>query len=188
MRASLTIQHHQPDVIQHWLHVRQKLCHWGMLSDEIPGLSRESIALHAGPLSALALFDDVAQQRRINEVWIQRKIVTSIERLSPPSGYRHDRIRLGYMSSDFCQHAMSLLIAELFERHDRRNDRPEAAVSAAPVRTRPPSARPPRRCTASSRRSVITPLMPRPGTWLRLPMEKWASGTMREWTSRRQCG
>ena len=41
------------------------------------------------------------------------------ERLSPPSGYRHDRIRLGYMSSDFCQHAMSLLIAELFERHDR---------------------------------------------------------------------
>ena len=36
---SLLIQPDQPDVIQHWLHVRQKLCHWGMLSDVIPGLS-----------------------------------------------------------------------------------------------------------------------------------------------------
>ena len=70
---SLMIQPDQPDVIQHWLHVRQKMCCWGMLSDEIPGLSRDSMVLHAGPLSALALFDDVAQQRTINDVWIQRK-------------------------------------------------------------------------------------------------------------------
>jgi predicted O-linked N-acetylglucosamine transferase (SPINDLY family) len=70
-------------------------------------------------VSALALFDDVAQQRAINAAWMQRKMLSPAERLSPPSGYRHDRIRLGYMSSDFCQHAMSLLIAELFERHDR---------------------------------------------------------------------
>ena len=119
MTRSLLIQPDQPDVIQHWLHVRQKQCRWGMLSDQIPGLSPDHVALHAGPLSALALFDDVVQQRRINEVWIQRKMVPVTERLSPPEGYRHDRIRLGYMSSDFCQHAMSLLIAELFERHDR---------------------------------------------------------------------
>jgi predicted O-linked N-acetylglucosamine transferase (SPINDLY family) len=116
---SLMIQPEQPDVIQHWLHVRQKMCCWGMLSDEIPGLSRDSMVLHAGPLSALALFDDVALQRRINDVWIQRKTAPQVERLSPPTGYRHDRVRLGYISSDFCQHAMSLLIAELFERHDR---------------------------------------------------------------------
>src|SRR6202012_5355491 len=65
-------------------------------------------------------FDDVAEQRRINEVWIQRKTVPQLEQLSPSAGYHHDRTRLGYLSSDFCQHAMSLLIAELFERHDRR--------------------------------------------------------------------
>ena len=29
---SLMIQPNQPDVIQHWLHVRQKMCCWGMLS------------------------------------------------------------------------------------------------------------------------------------------------------------
>ena len=91
-----------------------------MLTEPMPGLSRRTRALHAGPLSALALFDDVARQRMINDEWIQRKMTTPAERLSPPLGYRHDRIRLGYMSSDFCQHAMSLLIAELFERHDRQ--------------------------------------------------------------------
>jgi predicted O-linked N-acetylglucosamine transferase (SPINDLY family) len=119
LQKSLLIQVDQPDVIQHWLHTRQKQCRWPVFSDAIPGLSRDSQMLHSGPLSALALYDDVAQQSRISADWVQRKTVPVSERLSPPSGYRHDRIRLGYMSSDFCRHAMSLLIAELFERHDR---------------------------------------------------------------------
>lgn len=119
LEACLRIDADQPDVIQHWVHVRQKQCHWGMLSAAIPGLSRENIIQHAGPLSGMALFDDVARQTAINAEWLERKMTAPAERLSPPSGYRHDRIRLGYMSSDFCQHAMSLLIAELFERHDR---------------------------------------------------------------------
>jgi predicted O-linked N-acetylglucosamine transferase (SPINDLY family) len=33
--------------------------------------------------------------------------------------YRHDRIRLGYLSADFHDHATAYLMAELFERHDR---------------------------------------------------------------------
>ena len=60
LHISLLIRPDQPDVIQHWLHVRQKQCHWGMLSGAVPGLSRDSLARHSGPLSALALFDDVA--------------------------------------------------------------------------------------------------------------------------------
>lgn len=119
LAKSLLIRPDQPDVIQHWVHARQKQCRWPVLSDAIPGLSRASQALHAGPLSALALFDDVARQRAVCEDWIARKTTPVNERLSPPSGYRHDRIRIGYMSSDFCRHAMSLLIAELFECHDR---------------------------------------------------------------------
>jgi predicted O-linked N-acetylglucosamine transferase (SPINDLY family) len=33
--------------------------------------------------------------------------------------YSHDRIRLGYLSSDFCSHALGYLIVELFEQHNR---------------------------------------------------------------------
>jgi predicted O-linked N-acetylglucosamine transferase (SPINDLY family) len=119
LRRSLLIRPDQPDAIQHWVHVRQKLCRWPVLSDEIPGLSRETLLLNSGPLTALALIDDVAQQRQIAQRWIARKTTRPPERLSPPGGYGHARLRIGYISSDFCQHAMSMLIAELLERHDR---------------------------------------------------------------------
>ncbi len=119
LRASLTIQPMQPDAIQHWLHIRQKMCAWPVLSDAIPGLGAAELMDSCGPLAALALTDKVAEQARIAGTWIQRKIPPAPEHLAPPEGYRHDRIRLGYLSSDFCRHAMSYLIAELFERHDR---------------------------------------------------------------------
>jgi predicted O-linked N-acetylglucosamine transferase (SPINDLY family) len=63
--------------------------------------------------------DKVAVQTSVAAAWIERKIPPSPENLAPPRGYNHDRIRVGYLSSDFCRHAMSYLIAELFERHDR---------------------------------------------------------------------
>lgn len=119
LHASLLTDPRQPDVIQHWAHLRQKGCLWPLHRDGIPGLSAESLALQGGPLGALALTDDPALQRRIGEAWITRKVAAAPERLAPPRGYAHDRIRLGYLSSDFCRHAMGFLIVELLERHDR---------------------------------------------------------------------
>jgi predicted O-linked N-acetylglucosamine transferase (SPINDLY family) len=119
LRASLAIDHNQPDVIQHWLHVRQRMCLWPVLSDAVPGLDPAGLMASCGPLAALALTDRVAEQTRIAGAWIERKVPPAPEHLAPTEGYRHDRIRVGYMSSDFCRHAMSYLIAELFERHDR---------------------------------------------------------------------
>jgi predicted O-linked N-acetylglucosamine transferase (SPINDLY family) len=42
-----------------------------------------------------------------------KRVVGQVER------YRHDRIRVAYVSSDFRQHPMSFLIAEFIESHDR---------------------------------------------------------------------
>ncbi len=39
--------------------------------------------------------------------------------LAGPTPYRHDRIRLGYISSDFCEHPVGYQIARLIELHDR---------------------------------------------------------------------
>lgn len=119
LRASLLTDPAQPDAVQHWLHLRQKMCEWPVLAELIPGLTKQDLLAQCGPLAALALTDKVAEQRAICAGWLRRKTAPAPERLSPPRGYRHDRIRLGYMSSDFCRHAMSFLIAELFERHDR---------------------------------------------------------------------
>jgi predicted O-linked N-acetylglucosamine transferase (SPINDLY family) len=119
LRASLTSGAAQPDVLQHWTHLRQKLCLWPIEAGDVPGLDPEQARLHAGPLGALALFDDIDLQRRIVATWLERKVPTALQRLAPAAGYRHDRIRLGYLSSDFCRHAMSFLMAEVLERHDR---------------------------------------------------------------------
>jgi predicted O-linked N-acetylglucosamine transferase (SPINDLY family) len=118
LRTSLLTRHDQPDAVQHWLHLRQKMCQWPVLDETIPGLSRHDLFAQCGPLAALALTDDVAAQCAIAAGWIARKTQPK-PALAPPDGYRHDRIRVGYLSSDFCSHAMSYLIAELFERHDR---------------------------------------------------------------------
>ena len=119
LRTSLLTHPAQPDVVQHWLHIRQKMCQWPVLAEIIPGLSRQDLLSQSGPLAALALTDDVQTQRIIAANWIGRKNPPAPERLAPARGYAHDRIRIGYLSSDFCSHAMSYLIAELFERHDR---------------------------------------------------------------------
>jgi predicted O-linked N-acetylglucosamine transferase (SPINDLY family) len=120
LRTSLLTDPAQPDAVQHWVHLRQKMCQWPVLAEVIPGLTRQDLLDQCGPLAALALTDQVAVQHAICARWLARKTAPAPERLSPAHGYRHDRIRLGYLSSDFCRHAMSFLIAELFERHDRR--------------------------------------------------------------------
>lgn len=119
LRTSLLTNPGQPDAVQHWLHMRQKMCQWPALAEIIPGLSKQDMINQSGPLAALALTDDVASQSAIAAGWIGRKVPPAPLHLAPPDGYRHDRIRIGYLSSDFCSHAMSYLIAELFERHDR---------------------------------------------------------------------
>ena len=119
LRASLLTDPAQPDAVQHWLHIRQKMCLWPVLAEIIPGLTRQALIDQCGPLEALAFTDQVATQHAICDRWLRRKTTPVPTWLSPERGYRHDRIRVGYMSSDFCRHAMSFLIAELFERHDR---------------------------------------------------------------------
>jgi predicted O-linked N-acetylglucosamine transferase (SPINDLY family) len=119
LRQSLLSAPDQPDVLQHWTHLRQKLCAWPIHADDIPGLTRDQAVLHSGPLGALALHDDIDLQRRIVATWLARKVPEAPRRLAPAQGYRHERLRLGYLSSDFCRHALSFLIAEVLERHDR---------------------------------------------------------------------
>ena len=119
LRASLLIEPDQPDVIQHFVHLRQRMAAWPVLDSSLCGVPDAALRRHAGPLGALALFDDPVAQTEVAAAWIARKVPAAPERLAPQSGYRHERLRIGYLSSDFCRHAMSFLIAELLERHNR---------------------------------------------------------------------
>jgi predicted O-linked N-acetylglucosamine transferase (SPINDLY family) len=119
-RRVLLIDPAQPDVVYHWVHIRQKSCQWPIASSDIPGISPAELVRSSGPLGILALTDDIDLQRDAAAVWVANKTAPTPLRLSPVVPYPHQRIRIGYLSSDFCSHAMSYLITELFERHDRR--------------------------------------------------------------------
>ena len=73
LRTSLLTKHDQPDAVQHWLHLRQKICQWPVLAEIIPGLSRQDLLAWSGPLAALALTDDVAAQTSIAAGFLARK-------------------------------------------------------------------------------------------------------------------
>lgn len=109
----------QHTVLQHWSFVRQNMCAWPLFGTGVPGLSEEQLLDRCGALATLALADRVAVQRQTVQSWLDRRPTPVTRPLAPAGGYRHDKLRIGYMSSNFGRHAMSYLIAELLERHDR---------------------------------------------------------------------
>ena len=69
----------------------------------------------------LALIDDPEIQRKTAEIYAHEgrpksHILSKIERYP-----KHKKIRIGYFSADFHNHATMHLMAELFECHDKNN-------------------------------------------------------------------
>lgn len=119
MVSSLTLKPDQPDVIQHYVHIRQKQCKWPVY-EPVGEVSENQLLMGTSALAMLSLSDDPALQLLAANRYIRDKV--------PPSSYAplHDvtrspgaRLRVGYLSGDFCLHAMGLLIPELLELHDR---------------------------------------------------------------------
>jgi protein O-GlcNAc transferase len=83
------------------------------LVDAIRGGKRASL-----PFSFLVLSDSCADQLQCARTYIADKYPPKTP-LWAGERYRHDKIRVAYLSADFHEHATAYLMAELFERHDR---------------------------------------------------------------------
>jgi predicted O-linked N-acetylglucosamine transferase (SPINDLY family) len=115
---SLRLDPAQPDAIQHWVHLRQRQCTWPVL-DPLPGLTVNKLMAATSPLAMLALLDDPAMQWLSALSFVTRKY-RDMEGAAPPAPRaKGDRLRIGYLSGDLCTHAVGLLMAEVFEAHDR---------------------------------------------------------------------
>jgi predicted O-linked N-acetylglucosamine transferase (SPINDLY family) len=103
------------------LFARMQLCDWDGIEADLAGL-RIRIERHeraSVPFSVLALLGSAALQRTATERWTQdcypiNSALPAIAKHSP-----HPRIRIGYFSADFREHATLHLMAGLFEEHDR---------------------------------------------------------------------
>jgi predicted O-linked N-acetylglucosamine transferase (SPINDLY family) len=70
------------------------------------------------PWGLLGYSSDEALQRQCAEKLIAARFPVA---LPPPAGrYSHDRLRIGYISSDFGRHPVTSQLVEVIERHDRK--------------------------------------------------------------------
>ena len=118
LRRSLEIDPQQPDVLQHWQHLRQRQCIWPVALP-FGEVSAYSLLMSHSTLSMLAAHDDPALQLLAARSYVARKLPPAPAALSAGRRYHHPRLRVGYLSGDLCTHAVGLLLADLFEQHDR---------------------------------------------------------------------
>jgi predicted O-linked N-acetylglucosamine transferase (SPINDLY family) len=118
LRQSLDCEPQQPKVIQHWVHLRQKQCEWPVY-EPVAGLGTGELLRATSPLAMLSASDDPGLQLAAAVHFARERVDTRAPLLAPERGYGHARLRIGFLSSDFCLHAVSLLTVELFELLDR---------------------------------------------------------------------
>jgi protein O-GlcNAc transferase len=91
------------------------LCDWARVARTPSG----EVAGVAPPLTFLGYSDDKELQLQCAAGTIQTLVPRPFSPLWRGEKYRHDKIRLAYVSSDFREHAVAFQIAPLIEAHDR---------------------------------------------------------------------
>jgi predicted O-linked N-acetylglucosamine transferase (SPINDLY family) len=119
LTESLRLDPEQPDVLHHWVFLRQKQCAWPVYAS-LPGVRPEAMRASTSALAMIGLSDDPAAQLAAARQFVDKKLTPGLPQLSNPAGYGHRKIRIAYCSSDFCLHPVSLLTVQLFELHDRQ--------------------------------------------------------------------
>lgn len=103
------------------LDTKMQICDWNDADAQIARLAekirRNEKAVQS--FSVLALIGSPSLQRKAAELWVNDKHPPRPALARIAKRPRHKRIRIGYFSSDFHNHAIAYLIAELIERHDR---------------------------------------------------------------------
>ena len=129
-KALLARQPHHPAGLTDSLHLRQHLNDWDGYEAHRRLVMAKSFRLghRVPPFSVLTATDDPEEQRLAARAWNHQMVAQAPARLAsyePRSvEARARRLRIGYLSNDFHNHATALLLVELLELRDR--DRFEA--------------------------------------------------------------
>ncbi len=104
-----------------WLHTRMQLCEWGDLEAH---LDRAIAKIQRGykavtPFALLAFNDSPALQLEAAKLWNSEIAAPPPPLTRLPLNRQAGRIRIGYYSADFHDHATAYLLAGIIETHDR---------------------------------------------------------------------
>ena len=103
------------------LHSKMHLCKWHNITDEITHLvnSIRGGKTNTAPFPLLGCSDDPALQLQCARNFIEHEIPSRPKLPQGDAPWRHERLRIAYLSADFREHAVSLLLADVFDQHDR---------------------------------------------------------------------
>ena len=103
------------------MHAKRVLCDWENIETgcrQLEDLIGRGMTA-ALPFSILAISNSPALQQQAAQIYVRNNVPERSSAGSIPRRSRRDRIRIGYFSADYYNHATTYLMAELFERHDR---------------------------------------------------------------------
>jgi predicted O-linked N-acetylglucosamine transferase (SPINDLY family) len=103
-------------------HLKRQLCDWGDMADDFALLVTDVRAgkCAVNPVDFLVMSDCAQDQLRCAQIFAHRHYPAQATPLWRGERYRHDRIRVAYLSADFRSHPLAFLLAGLFEKHDRQ--------------------------------------------------------------------
>lgn len=105
------------------VHESRQTCDWSLVEEDTAQLLKaldqgdDQTGQKLSPFALLAVDATPEQQRRIGALRL-RGLTPGLKPMPPAGPRRPGRIRIGYLSCDFHQHATSVLMAELLERRD----------------------------------------------------------------------
>lgn len=102
-------------------HIQMQLCDWDGMAADLQRLTEGVRALEpvCPPFQLLSLVDSAPVHRLAAEIWARENCPPDDTLGELPPRRVGERIRIGYFSADFRNHAVSFLTAKLFELHDR---------------------------------------------------------------------
>jgi predicted O-linked N-acetylglucosamine transferase (SPINDLY family) len=103
------------------LHTKMKICSWLALSESLEIISKKVMANEkvANPFPLLALSDDPLLHQQCAKIYAQDRFPHNLVLEPIVKRPASQKIRIGYFSADFYNHATGYLMAELFELHDK---------------------------------------------------------------------
>jgi len=119
LRQMLELSPLEGDVAEQFVAMRMLQCKWPVV-DAPEGVPPDVILRSLHPLSAAAYVDHPLYQLAVNHNFTKKRVGYDLEVLPPlpPPAKAPKRLKIGYLSSDFCAHAIGYLVVEALELHD----------------------------------------------------------------------
>jgi len=105
--------------------LEREACRWDEADRELAVLraavqaAPADIAVETGAFVHAVLVDDAAEQRKVAALYARHLAARTVALPRRPARAHDGRLRVGYLSGDFHQHATSQLAVQMFEAHDR---------------------------------------------------------------------